>query len=462
MNSPLSYTTLPETLWAPANVHKFPALEWVIGSFDGTELPPREWIRLIADTENSSSIAQAYGGHQFGHWNILGDGRALLFQEIHAKNGDLFDIGLKGSGRTPLSRGGDGRAQLGYMLKEFLISEWFHAMRIPTTRSLGVLTTGETVQRERPEPGAVLIRKARSHIRVGTFQFAAAKGGASLVKELLQFTGVRHLRNKDVSALDLLRKTVESQAKLIAVWMSIGFIHGVMNTDNMTISGETIDFGPCAFQDEFHFDQVYSQIDQNGRYAYENQPHIALWNLYRLAEALLPLIDGDQDHARQKAKEALDQFNTIYDSEWLRLFQSKLGISPAHSDTDDCTLAKDFLSEMESNSADFTNSFLALEDLVLGQGPGPKVSTAWTTRWLARTSKKPDTLTRLQSSNPRIIPRTHFIKQAIDAVLAGDRKMLTDFHAAITHPMVELTQDGAGFKNPPLPHEKVPYTTCGT
>jgi serine/tyrosine/threonine adenylyltransferase len=462
MHSPVSYTTLPEALWTPARVHPFPALEWFIGAADGTEHPPNEWIRLIEDTDNSSSIAQAYGGHQFGHWNILGDGRALLLREIRSEKGDLFDIGLKGSGRTPYSRGGDGRAQLGYMLKEFLISEWFHAMSIPTTRSLGVLTTGETVQRERPEPGAVLIRKAKSHIRVGTFQFAAWKGGAPLVQSLLKYTASRHFGNQDASAQEVLSMTLERQAKLIAAWMSFGFIHGVMNTDNMAISGETIDFGPCAFQDEFRFDQVYSQIDQNGRYAYENQPHIALWNLYRLAEALLPLIDPEEKKARIVAKEALDQFDANYNGEWLRLFQAKLGISPANCDKEDHALAKDFLLELETSGADFTNSFLALESSLLVQGPGPKVSDEWMARWRRRIPEESVAVTQLQNTNPRIIPRTHWIKRAIDAALNGDRKMLTDFHGAITNPMATMTPEHAVFMNPPLPHERVPYTTCGT
>lgn len=458
----LTYTTLPKDLWAPARVHPLSSVQWFIGAYDDTVFSPSEWVRLISDTNQTDTIAQAYGGHQFGHWNILGDGRALLFKEIRSHDGALFDIALKGSGRTPYSRGGDGRAQLGYMLKEFLISEWFHAMNLPTTRSLGVVTTGETVLRERPEPGAILIRKARSHIRVGTFQFAGWKGGAPLVKELLQFTGLRHFGNQDISALELLEKTITSQATLIAAWMSVGFIHGVMNTDNMAISGETIDFGPCAFQDEFRFDQVFSQIDQNGRYAYNNQPHIALWNLYRFAESLLPLIDTDEDRARTQAKEALDRFNTVYDSEWLRLFQAKLGILPSDSETEDQTLAQDFLLEISENGADFTNSFLALEDLLIGSGAGPKVSETWIKRWNMRTHRRPETLAVLRRTNPRIIPRTHLIKSAVDAALSGDRKPLEDLHKAITSPMTNTPAKQASFMQPPLPHEKVPYTTCGT
>ena len=293
----------------------------------------KDLIKLLSGNlipDGVEPFAQAYAGHQFGNFTMLGDGRAIVLGEHLTPSGDRFDIQLKGSGRTPYSRGGDGRAALGPMLREYIISEAMHSLGIPTTRSLAVVTTGERVYREDELTGAILTRVAGSHIRVGTFEFAAIQQDKAITRALLDYLIHRHfpaIREDENSALSLLNAVIQQQADLITHWMRVGFIHGVMNTDNMALSGETIDYGPCAFMDRFAPDTVFSSIDHRGRYAYANQPHIAQWNIARLAEAILPLIDEDREKAIEMAEEALNAFESIYKNKWLTMMCSKLGLS---------------------------------------------------------------------------------------------------------------------------------------
>lgn len=311
--------------------------------------------------EGSHSIAQAYAGHQFGHFTMLGDGRAVLIGEHLSNKNQRFDIQFKGSGRTSFSRRGDGRAALGPMLREYIISEAMHALNIPTTRSLAVVKTGENVIRDQFLPGAILTRVAASHIRVGTFQYIAAKQNLEELEILVNFTIDRHYPNLKKSknkALDLLNVLIDKQSELVVNWMRVGFIHGVMNTDNMAISGETIDYGPCAFMDHYDPQTVFSSIDEYGRYAYDNQPKITKWNLARFAECLIPLIDKDEETAVKLATDAINNFENIYETRWLNMMRDKLGLFG--EDKNDKKLILDLLDWMKINKADFTNTFCFL------------------------------------------------------------------------------------------------------
>jgi uncharacterized protein YdiU (UPF0061 family) len=318
--------------------------------FSGNNLP-----------EGSETIAQAYAGHQFGHFTMLGDGRAVMLGEHLDKDNNRFDIQFKGSGRTSFSRSGDGRAVLGPMLREYIISEAMHALNIPTTRSLAVVSTGEDVIREQMLPGAILTRVASSHIRVGTFQYIAATQNADDLKTLFNYTIERHypeIKDSKTKALDLLNLLMKKQCELVINWMRVGFIHGVMNTDNMTVSGETIDYGPCAFMDQYHPQTVFSSIDQNGRYSYNNQPRITKWNLARFAECIIPLIDQDEQKAISIATETINNYEKLYEEKWLNMMRDKLGLFG--EDGDDKHLIFELLTWMENNKADFTNTFCNL------------------------------------------------------------------------------------------------------
>ena len=311
--------------------------------------------------EGSESIAQAYAGHQFGYFTMLGDGRAIVIGEHLSKNNKRFDIQFKGSGKTPFSRNGDGRAALGPMLREYIISEAMHGLKIPTTRSLAVVKTGENVIRETPLPGAILTRVATSHIRVGTFQYVTMMKDEKNLKTLVDYTIDRHypnIKDSDSPALDLLKIVIEKQTKLVTDWMRVGFIHGVMNTDNMTISGETIDYGPCAFMDTYDPETVFSSIDQHGRYAYFNQPDITKWNLARFAETLIPLIDNDKVKAIQIATKTINNFVEVYNKNWLEMIRNKLGLFG--EEKKDKSLINDLFSWMQKNKADHTNTFCFL------------------------------------------------------------------------------------------------------
>ncbi|WP_426445579.1 protein adenylyltransferase SelO [Paenibacillus sp. S-38] len=419
--------------------------------------------------EGAQPLAQAYCGHQFGHFTMLGDGRALLLGEQITPEGKRVDIQLKGSGRTPYSRGGDGRAALGPMLREYIISEAMHALGIPTTRSLAVAATGQPVTRERDLPGAVLTRIAASHIRVGTFQYAAARGNVEDLRALADYTLQRHypdISQKDNRYLALLLEVVQRQAKLISRWMLAGFIHGVMNTDNMTISGETIDYGPCAFMDTYDPATVFSSIDSQGRYAYRNQPRIAGWNLARFAETLLPLLHEDEEQAVKQAEEVLSTFNGLYERHWLAGMRAKLGLFG--EEKEDEALIGDLLRLMHEHRADYTNTF---RSLTLGQNGDEAVfGTAdfaqWEDRWQARLGRQPeDEAARrelMRSSNPAVIPRNHRVEEALEAAEHdGDYSVMERLLEALSKPY-EYTPEQEGFCTLP-PDSTRPYRTyCGT
>jgi serine/tyrosine/threonine adenylyltransferase len=367
--------------------------------------------------EGARPIAQAYAGHQFGHFTILGDGRAILLGEQIAPSGDRFDIQLKGAGRTRYSRGGDGRAALGPMLREYIISEAMHALGIPTTRSLAVATTGEPVYRETLLPGAVLTRVAASHIRVGTMQWAAAHDDREALEALASYTRARHypeLAGSPEPHLALFEAIAERQASLIARWQLVGFIHGVMNTDNMALSGETIDYGPCAFMDAYDPATVFSSIDDGGRYAYRNQPPIAHWNLARLAEAMLPLFDAHVDRAVERATDVLERFVGRYQQHWLDGMRAKLGLFTREED--DLSLVTGLLDGMQRRAADFTNTFRSLT-AGCAIDPSGDSDAAWQRQWEARRARQPQSADEAQAlmrkHNPAVIPRNHLVEEAL-------------------------------------------------
>jgi uncharacterized protein YdiU (UPF0061 family) len=377
--------------------------------------------------EGGRPIAQAYAGHQYGHFTALGDGRAILLGEQITPCGDRLDIQLKGAGQTRFSRRGDGRAALGPMLREYIISEAMHALGIPTTRSLAVVTTGEAVYRETELQGAVLTRVAASHIRVGTMQWAAAHDDQAAVRALADYTRARHypdLADADNPYIALFAAILARQAHLIARWQLVGFIHGVMNTDNMALSGETIDYGPCAFMDTYDPATVFSSIDHGGRYAYGNQPSIAQWNLARLAEAMLPLFDQDIDRAVERAKEELDRFPDLFAEHWLDGMRAKLGLfSREQSDE---ALVNDLLAYMQRTSADFTNTFrlMTLGRLVGDSTNVDPESEAWHRRWEARRGRQPQSTAEVEAMmrrhNPAFIPRNHNVEAALLAATSSD------------------------------------------
>ncbi|MDO4724048.1 MAG: YdiU family protein [Comamonadaceae bacterium] len=400
-------------------------------------------------------IAQAYAGHQFGHFAMLGDGRALLLGEQSTPDGQRIDIQLKGSGPTPYSRRGDGKAALGPMLREYLISEAMHALGIPSTRSLAVVRTGETIRRERPtfgpQPGAVLTRTAQSHIRVGTFEFAAATGEAANIRALADYALRRHFpealaEHPAHPYPGLLRAVIARQAALVARWQAVGFIHGVMNTDNMSIPGETIDYGPCAFMDAYDPATVFSAIDRDGRYRFENQPPMAQWNLARLAEALLPLLDENEKTAIDIANAALRQFAPLFNQHYQQGMARKLGIfQPQETDA---VLLDDLLQLMQAKAADFSHAFVRLT-LEMQDADGSYLDgtqalfadpafAAWKSRWQARIAAQPqgraEAAALMQASNPFVIPRNHRVEAALAAAEAGDVQPLNALLAALQKP----------------------------
>jgi uncharacterized protein YdiU (UPF0061 family) len=413
-------------------------------------------------------IAQAYAGHQFGHFTMLGDGRAIALGEHIAPDGRRFDIQFKGSGPTPYSRRGDGRAALGPMLREYVISEAMQALGIPTTRSLAVVATGEPVHREETLPGAVLTRVAASHLRVGTFEFAATLRDGVTLRALVDHAIERHYpdcRAEPVPALALLRAVAARQADLIVAWMRVGFVHGVMNTDNMTISGETIDYGPCAFLDAYDPAMAFSSIDHNRRYAFGNQPRMAQWNLARFAEALLPLIHTDQDKAVDLAEAELLAFQDIYETRWLAMMRRKLGL--VGDAAEDGALVNDLLSWMRAQGADYTNTFrLFASGTVAATGPFSDAAFRdWHARWQARRAQnnRPMAAARalMQQANPAYIPRNHLVEAALQA--ATENGDLQPFHAlldVLAQPYVE--RDGLARYTEANPAPDDYQTFCGT
>lgn len=418
----------------------------------------------------SMPIAQAYAGHQFGHFNILGDGRALLLGEYITPDKQRVDIQLKGSGRTPYSRSGDGRAALGPMLREYIISEAMHALGIPTTRSLAVISTGEPVYRDTVQAGAILTRVASSHLRVGTFQFAAFTRDQANLQALADYTIDRHfpeLADTDNPYLAMLAKVIDLQAALVAKWMQVGFIHGVMNTDNMSICGETIDYGPCAFMNSYHPATVFSSIDTNGRYAYGNQANIAHWNLVRLAESLLSLIHADQDKAIELVQEYLETFPDKFLAYWLSGMRKKLGIF--NQESEDLALVEDLLMYMQRNRADFTNTFRLLTDggiktSALYQDAGFQ---AWLENWQARLTRQSESIQAstqlMQMNNPNIIPRNHLVEEALSAAVNNnDMSLFNTLLAAVQRPYAHNDSHTRLMQAPDWSFDQQYRTFCGT
>jgi serine/tyrosine/threonine adenylyltransferase len=424
--------------------------------------------------DGSEPISQAYAGHQFGGFAPqLGDGRALLLGEVIDTQQRRRDIQLKGSGRTPFSRGGDGKAALGPILREYLMGEGMHALGVPTTRALAAVTTGDDVYRERPLPGAILTRVAASHIRVGTFQFGAARGDADKVRALADYAIARHY--PDISDMEnqyvaFFEAVVDAQAALVARWMNIGFIHGVMNTDNMTISGETIDYGPCAFMDTYARGTVFSSIDRQGRYAYANQPEILPWNLTRLAETLIKFVDPDKEKAIEILTEKVHGIQPLYETYWLAGMRSKIGLSK--EDSNDQKLVNDLLRVMEEENADFTLVFRRLSQVLRGDSEPvrnlfeePVAFDDWEQRWRKRLEQDgiaEDTVAQMMDKvNPVYIPRNHKVEEALDAAV-DEKDMLpfTKLLAVLTNPFKEVAGNEAYAEPAPA---GIPYRTfCGT
>jgi uncharacterized protein YdiU (UPF0061 family) len=462
-----SYARLPEELFIPQNPEPVakPAmvvLNRALAESMGLDADALE-VEVFAGNKippGAEPIAQAYAGHQFGNFTMLGDGRAILLGEHLTPAGDRLDVQLKGSGRTPFSRRGDGRAALGPMLREYIISEAMNGLGIPSTRSLAVATTGETVYRDTALPGAVLMRIAASHIRVGTFEYVAATRNLDALRALADHTQKRHYPDLAVeSHRALLEAIIDRQAALVARWMLVGFIHGVMNTDNMALSGETIDYGPCAFMDTYDPETVFSSIDRQGRYAYGNQSRIAHWNLARLAETFVPLLDDDETRGVEIAKEILGIFPERFESHWLGGMREKLGLFNA--EPEDLGLAGELLEIMAREKWDFTNTFRNLNPTA----EAPELG-AWQAKWQARLSRQPqtieDALAWMRKSNPFVIPRNHKVEEALAAAVAsGDLGPMHRLLEALTNPFEDnpVKQDYCD----PAPAGSETYQTfCGT
>ncbi len=475
-----SYTKLPEELFTrmvPAKVpsphvvlfneklakelhlpHSVKNQQELAGIWSGNIIPP-----------GTDPIAQAYSGHQFGYYTVLGDGRAIVLGEHIDPEGNRFDIQFKGSGRTPYSRRGDGKATLISMLREYLISEAMHALGIPGSRSLAVVETGEKVERETTHRGAVLTRVASSHIRVGTFEYAREYLSPAAFTRFTEYVIERHCtdaKNTGIPALRLLKTVMERQASLVSQWMRVGFIHGVMNTDNTGIAGETFDYGPCAFMNAYDPDTVFSSIDHYGRYAFGNQPAVMHWNLGVLAGALLPLIHSDEQTAVGLVKETLDRFPGLFEEKWTEMMRAKLGLE--QQEPGDKQLAEQLLHWMHRNRSDYTNTFLLLRQSVLN---GTTVSNdteflEWEKRWTERRSKEglsPElTAARMRSANPAVIPRNHLVEQVLKAAAFENNLLpLNELLNALSHPYQD-DQGIEGFQEPPAGFDAHYKTYCGT
>jgi Uncharacterized conserved protein len=476
-----SYARLPKSFFTslkptPVRSPKLIILNYTLATSLGLDvqaMQSNDGVAVFAGNQIPSGalpLAQAYAGHQFGHFTMLGDGRAVLLGEQITPQGERVDIQLKGSGRTPYSRGGDGRAALGPMLREYIISEAMHGLGIPTTRSLAVVTTGESVIRETKQPGAIMTRVAASHLRVGTFQYVSKWGTAQELQALADYTLQRHFPEVDADEkryLFLLQEVIKRQAVLIAKWQLVGFIHGVMNTDNMTLSGETIDYGPCAFMDAYDPATVFSSIDVHGRYAYGNQPPIAVWDLARFAETLLPLLHDNKDQAIQLAQDAVSDFNELYHRNWLAGMRAKLGIF--NEESQDESLIEGLLHMMHKYHADYTNTFRALtfdkpEDTALF---GTNEFTEWHELWQARLGSqqepKDSSHELMRNSNPAVIPRNHRVEEALEAAVEeGDYSVMKRLLDVLSSPYAHSPEQ-AEYSTLPAISSTCPYQTfCGT
>ena len=468
-----AYARLPAELHEPAEAAAFPkpalavvnhALARELG-LDLTRVPPAELAAILTGRSllpGSRPVAQAYAGHQYGHFAMLGDGRAILLGEQVTPAGARYDIHLKGAGETRFSRRGDGRAALGPMLREYIVSEAMHALGIPTTRSLAVATTGEAIARNGAKPGAVLARVAASHIRVGTFQYAAGLGDIEVLRALADHAIERHdpaLAGAPMKYAEFLRAVVARQAALVARWQLVGFVHGVLNTDNTAVSGETIDYGPCAFMDAYNPDTVFSSIDHHGRYRYGHQPAIIQWNLARFAEAFVPLLSDDEATAFALANEALEGYAPSYRAAWLAGMRAKLGLE--REDSGDLELVRELLASMQDRRADYTNTFR-----VLSLGRAPEGLAGWVARWHTRLAAEgrvlDEVLRAMRAVNPAVIPRNHLVEEALAAAEErGDYAPLHGLVAVLATPF-ELAESQSRFAEPPPPEFAHYCTFCGT
>ena len=474
-----TYSSLPKSMFAKINPTPVKTPKLVLFNHDLS----KEIDLDFSDTNNkelalifsgnkmpdgSESIAQAYAGHQFGHFTILGDGRALMIGEHIDKNKKRYDVQFKGSGKTPYSRNADGRAALGPMLREYIISESMHYLGVPTTRSLAVVETGENVMRESILKGAVLTRIASSHIRVGTFQYALISKNKNNLKDLFKYTLQRHypdIQKKGSSAVELFKIVLEKQVDLICNWMRVGFIHGVMNTDNMTISGETIDYGPCAFMDNYDPETVFSSIDSHGRYAYFNQPRVAKWNLERFAECLLPLINKDNKVAIKIATEVLNEFPKIYKEEWLRMMKKKIGL--LGDDPNDKELILELLSWMHQNKADYTNTFNYLmgeyekKNEIYNESKFILWKKKWENRIKLNNNSKENSFKIMSKVNPLVIPRNHLVEKSLKyAIEMNDLSKVNELLKILQRPYERFPATST-YQSTPFPDESY-KTYCGT
>ncbi len=468
-----SYTQLTSMMMAkvmPAKV-KLPKL--VLLNYDLAEklglnfssLDEKQLAELFTGNtlpEGANPIAQAYAGHQFGHLTILGDGRAIVLGEHITPTNQRYDIQFKGSGRTPYSRGGDGKAALGPMLREYIISEAMYHLNIRTTRSLAVATTGENVMRETVLPGAILTRVAESHIRVGTFEYVAIKRDIQTLKKLLQYSIDRHypeIKDLDKQAPEFLKLVMERQIDLITDWMRVGFIHGVMNTDNMSISGESIDFGPCAFMDYYNPKTVFSSIDHHGRYAFGNQPSIAQWNLARLADALLPLLDEDQNKAIEVGEEIIHSFKEKYEIKFHKMMKKKLGLIT--DEVDDVILIQELLDTMEKNKLDYTNTFRDLMNDKVNNETLKIFKDKWKIRIDKQNRSHEEVLTLMRNNNPVVIPRNHKVEESLKEAHKGNLVSFNNLLNALKDPYTE--RNNLALYQQPAPETDKKYKTfCGT
>ena len=474
-----SYLNLPKFLYSTLDLNLVPSPRLVVLNqplarslgLKAAELESSSGVAILAGNrlaEGSAPLAQAYAGHQFGHFSVLGDGRALLLGEQITPSGKRFDIQLKGSGITPYSRRGDGRATLGPMLREYIISEAMHALGIATSRSLAVVTTGESVRRNEVESGAILTRVSSSHLRVGTFQFASRFGSLNDLKALADYTILRHYPHLEFSEdryIMFLKEVIMQQAHTIAKWQLVGFVHGVMNTDNMTVSGETIDYGPCAFMDAYHTKTVFSSIDTQGRYAYGNQPRMALWNLARFAESLLPLLHSQQARAIEIAQDTLADFSKLFQGNWLTGMRAKLGI--CGEEDQDQSLIDELLNIMQTEGADYTNTFIALthgHSAEIAMFASPKFA-AWQDLYVARLGRQAESKSEVEQlmlkSNPAIIPRNHRVEEALEAAVErGDLSVMQRLLEALAKPYAH-SADQVIYSTLPPASDKPYRTYCG-
>ncbi len=482
----MKFRALPGIFYNNLGLSKFPSPDlFAYNETLGVELglpegfSERSRSRILAGVEPFESeipIAMAYSGHQFGHWSgVLGDGRARLIGEVISKDNSPRELHLKGAGRTPYSRGGDGKATLGSAIREYLVSEAMAALGVPTSRSLSIVTTGESIQRQVAEPGAVLCRSAKSHIRVGSFQFAAANGTPSDLKALAEFAIERFYPDAPESGegryIFFLRETALKQADLVAQWMALGFIHGVMNTDNMCISGETLDYGPCAFMDEFHPSKVFSSIDRHGRYAWNKQPEMAQWNLARLAESLLPLLGVDEDAQIKAAEGVLADYAARFKNSFNERIAAKFGLLSMLDDVE--RFSGETFKVMAANRVDYTLFFRCLTDIAdghddkdfLAQFDDAEQGQVWLTDWKGHAGftkrLKSEAVQDMRAANPYVIPRNHRVEAAIEAAYSGDKSVFEETLEAFSQPFDDKLPFEV-YERAPEPDEVVQQTFCGT